>query len=191
MQAAVISGQQGLEAYNVGEGETILGSCKKPSSSPCGPADEGRLWVLKLPSVSGAGLGRCLSRETYRRWGGAFFSGDQQEAPFQDYRTRFFPNGVMGWLGFWTSRGTFEGGSKHPWKIPQCDIPFPPFRLEEGLFYSPLFSSTGTDFMAVIFGRQKQKPPSELCVKTWAATRRLPQAPTVGPPPLKCWHSRR
>lgn len=73
-----------------GEGETILGSCEKPSSSSCGPADDGRL----LATLGKAGV--SAEKHTSDR-GRAVFSGVQREALFQDYGTKFFcwGNGVV------------------------------------------------------------------------------------------------
>lgn len=131
-----------------------MGSCEKLCSSPCGPSDEGRLRVLEL--LNGSGVGRKAGVSAERR-------PSEEESRFlrrpvrgaisrlKNKRVGFFSNGGEMGLGFRTSQGTFEGGCKPPLK-PPCNIFFPPFRLEEGLFYSPPFYLSSTDFMVVIFG---------------------------------------
>lgn len=170
--------QLGLEAYNVRGGGNYFGKL-------------GKAQLKRVQSDSGTGQGRCLLAENISSMGRSCLFRRPARGAILGLENKVCLFILMGWLVFLTSRGTFEDGSKHPLKKPQCDISFPPLHLEEGLFYSPLFSSTGTDFMAVIFGCQKQKPPLELCVKIRAATRRLPQALTVDPPHLQSRHSGR
>lgn len=57
-----------------GEVGTILGSCEKPGSSPCGPPDEGRLRVLELLSGSGAGRRQVSPQRNLPAMGRSRFS---------------------------------------------------------------------------------------------------------------------